>query len=159
MTKNTNHSTDKIIHCSVTLNCSPERAFDLFTENHMLESWLSISANVQPVVSGKYELFWDINDRENNSTIGCKLTAIVKNEFLSFEWKSPKQFSHFANSANPLTHVTVFFIPKAKSTIIHLVHSGWRSTGEWENARLWQEKAWESAFSKLAKAETLFQAG
>ncbi|GAF87159.1 unnamed protein product, partial [marine sediment metagenome] len=28
---------------------------------------------------GKYELFWEPENRENNRTIGCKITGIEKN--------------------------------------------------------------------------------
>lgn len=125
----------------------------MFTRNSLLATWLTTIAEVEPRVGGKYELFWDPSDRENNSTIGCKVTAVEPDRFISFEWRSPKQFKHFANSADPLTHVVVFFIPEGDSTIVHLVHSGWRSSPEWEQARQWQEKAWAGAFEEL-KAKT-----
>lgn len=142
---------DKIIHCSVQLQCDVHRAFEMFTVNHLLESWLVNVAEVEHVVGGKYELFWEPEDRENNSTIGCKLTAIEPNKFLSFEWRSPKQYKHFANNADPLTHVVVFFIPDDEVTEVHLIHSGWRSSSEWEEARQWQDRAWSGAFKELEK--------
>ena len=117
---------DKIIHHSVQLQCDPHRAFEMFTVNQLLESWLVNVAEVEPVAGGKYELFWEPNDRENNSTLGCTITAVEVDKFLAFEWRSPKQFKHFANTANPLTHVVIFFIPSRKSTDVHLIHSGWR---------------------------------
>jgi uncharacterized protein YndB with AHSA1/START domain len=142
---------DKIIHLSVFLHTPPDKAFDMFTNSHLLESWLTVLAEVEPVIGGKFELFWEPEDKANNSTLGCKITAIEKNKFLSFEWHSPKQFKHFANTSDPLTHVVVFFIPKASNTEVHLIHSGWRSSSEWEEARIWQEKAWKLAFNTLVK--------
>ena len=106
----------------------------------MLESWLTELANVEPMVGGKYELFWDPKDKENNSTIGCRVTAIEPDRFISFEWRSPKQFKQFANNADPLTHVVVFFIPDGDATDVHVVHSGWRSSPEWEEARCGKRK-------------------
>jgi hypothetical protein len=32
---------------------------------------------------------------------------------------------------------------------VHLIHSGWRSTPEWEEARRWQDQAWDQAFERL----------
>jgi uncharacterized protein YndB with AHSA1/START domain len=142
---------DKIIHHSVQLHCDPHRAFEMFTVNHLLESWLTTIAEVEAIVNGKYELFWEPNDRENNSTIGCTITAVEDDTFLSFEWRSPKQFKHFANNADPLTHVIVFFIPIDKGTDVHLVHTGWRNSLEWEEARQWQDRAWQIAFQELEK--------
>jgi len=90
-------------------------------------------------------------DRENNSTIDCRVTAIEVDKFLAFEWRSPKQYKHFANAADPLTHVVVFFIPDGELTEVHLIHSGWTSTGEWEEAWQWQDGAWGIAFAELEK--------
>ncbi len=145
---------DKIVHHSVRLHCNARRAFEMFTVNHLLESWLVNVAEVEPVIGGKYELFWEPEDRENNSTIGCRVTAIESDTFLSFEWRSPKQYKHFANNADPLTHAVVFFVPTSENTEVHLIHSGWRSSAEWQEARQWQDRAWGVAFKELERQVT-----
>lgn len=142
---------DKIVHCSARLRCDARRAFEMFTVNRLLESWLVNVAEVEAVVGGRYELFWEPEDRENNSTIGCRVTAVEADKFISFEWRSPKQYKHFANHADPLTHVVVFFAPVGEGTEVHLIHSGWRSSAEWEEARVWQERAWGVAFKELER--------
>jgi uncharacterized protein YndB with AHSA1/START domain len=142
---------DKIIHLSLKLRCDSHHAFELFTDNQLLESWLVDVAEVELIISGKYELFWEPDDRENNSTIGCKITALETDQLIAFEWRSPKQYKHFANNADPLTHVVVSFYPEGEWTTVHLVHSGWRGTPEWEEARQWQEQAWGIAFNTLEK--------
>lgn len=148
---------DKIIHHSVRLNCDTEQSFKMFTVNEHLESWLTTIAEVEPRVGGKYELFWNPEDRENDSTLGCTITAFKPGRFLSFEWKGPKQYKHFMNNTDPLTHVVVFFISCNEGnsvnacTDVHVIHSGWRSSPEWEEARLWFEKAWNDALEELRK--------
>jgi uncharacterized protein YndB with AHSA1/START domain len=146
---------NRIIHHSVLLRCDAQRAFEMFTVNELLQSWLTALAEVEPVVGGKYELFWDPANKESNSTIGCKVTAIEPGKYLSFEWKGPEQFQHFMNDADPLTHVVVFFLPSdegsAPSTEVHLLHSGWGSSAESEEARLWFKRAWANAFEELRK--------
>ncbi len=138
-------------HLMVSLHATPSEAFACFTENERLEAWLTEVAEVEPRVTGKYELFWEPDDRENNSTIGCKVTAATTDQLLAFDWKSPWQFKDFANLADPLTHVVVTFIPSGNTTDVHVVHSGWRSTSEWQEAREWQEKAWRNALDRLEK--------
>ena len=140
---------DKIIHTSGVVAITPAAAFAYFTKPKLLEQWLAASAIVEDRVGGKYELFWQPDDPENNSTIGCRVTAVTAGQLLAFEWRSPTQFKSFANAADPLTHVVVTFVPEAGGTRVHLVHSGWRSSSDWEEARAWQEKAWTGAFSKL----------
>jgi len=140
---------DKIINLVVDLKCDIKRAYELFTKKNELETWLCVIAEVEMFPGGQYELFWDPQDRENNSTIGCKITALEANQFICFEWKSPKQYKQFANNADPLTHVVIFFQPSELGTVVRLIHTGWRSAAEWEDARSWQEKAWSIAFSGL----------
>lgn len=140
---------DKVIHKTLQLPCSQQIAFDLFTDSKKVVRWLAAQADIQPIVGGSYQLFWEPETPEDNSTIGCRITALQAPEFCAFEWKSPKQFKQFANVADPLTHVTVFFLPTRKGTTVHLVHSGWRHTEEWEEARRWQEKAWAMGFMAL----------
>jgi len=140
---------DKIIYHSINLNCNPNKAFKFFTANKHLEKWLTEVADVEPKVGGKYELFWNPEDRENDSTIGCKVLAISAGKFLCFEWKGPKQLKHFMNIVRPLTNVVVFFIPHMEGTEVHLLHTGWRDTAEWEEARQWFDKAWAMTLTKL----------
>jgi len=128
---------DNIIHQKVTLKCDAVLAFDMFTKNEYLQKWLTKEAVVEPKVGGKYELFWIPEDRENDSTIGCKILAIEKGKILNFEWKGPKQYKEFMNTRRPFTNVTVFFNSTGSSTEVNLIHTGWGEGENWEEARLW----------------------
>lgn len=145
----------KILHHSVRLNCDAHRAYAMFTVNELLQSWLTKLADVEPVVGGKYELFWDPEDRENNSTIGCQITALEQDRLLAFDWKGPVQYKHFMNDADPLTHVVVNFFPyetgTSPCTEVHIIHTGWRDSSEWEQARKYFERAWTNVFEELGK--------
>jgi uncharacterized protein YndB with AHSA1/START domain len=149
--KTESRAMEKVIHVKLTLACKPEEAFAHFTDPKKLAMWLTEAAEVESKVGGKYELFWEPANRGQNSTLGCRVTAVEPNELLAFEWKSPKQFAAFANTADPLTHVVVCFVPAGGKTVVHLTHSGWRSTAEWEEARTWQERAWRGALDALEK--------
>ncbi|NIS80860.1 MAG: SRPBCC domain-containing protein [Anaerolineales bacterium] len=147
---------DKVLHRTVRIGCNTERAFEMFTDNKLLASWFPPEADVEPVVGGKYELFWDPEDKENNSTIGCKVTAVEPGKLVAFEWKGPVQFKEFMNEVDPLTHVVVVFIPfdegQNQSTEVHVIHSGWRSTDRWEEARQFFEWAWDEELKELKEA-------
>jgi uncharacterized protein YndB with AHSA1/START domain len=142
---------DRVVHVAAELALPPDAAWDLFTTQRGLESWLAPAAEVELRVGGRYALYWQPQDRENDSTIGCAITALAPGEMIAFQWRSPVMFKRFANGADPLTHVVVSFAPHGAGTRVHLVHSGWRSTPAWEEARAWQERAWRSAFSELQK--------
>ncbi len=144
---------NNIITHSARLHCNTHCAFEMFTRNQNLEAWLTDYAEVEPVVGGKYELFWETTNKTYNNTRGCKITAIEPDKYLCFEWKGPGEFEDFMNHADPLTHVTIFFIPcdevLTPCTDVYLVHSGWGSSPEWEKARNYFVQAWDIAFDQL----------
>jgi len=143
---------ENIILIKEEIDCDRETAFNMFTKNELLENWLTVKAEVDTKVGGKYELFWVPENRESNSTIGCKITGIEKDKFISFDWKGPADFESYMNSADPLTHVIVFFTQNdsdSNKTIIHLFHTGWRKDPDWQKARDYFDKAWLKALQAL----------
>lgn len=143
---------ENIIKIREEIECDISTAFNLFTVNKLLESWLTEKAEVDPEVRGKFELFWEPENRDINSTIGCKITGIEKNKYISFDWKGPVDFQSFMNIANPLTHVIVFFSHNNKDpnkTDIYLFHTGWRKENDWQRARNYFENAWSKALQAL----------
>ncbi len=140
---------DWVIVKNIRLPMLPGEAFRWFAEQARLESWLCLRAVVGNAVGEPYELFWDLANPEDDSTIGCRMTALAPPFLLAFQWRSPKQFKSFANVADPLTHVVVSFHEIEAGTSITLIHSGWRATDEWRQAAAWQDKAWDFAFRAL----------
>ncbi|MHA2181402.1 MAG: SRPBCC family protein [Promethearchaeota archaeon] len=148
---------ENIIQLKVELACDINTAFNMFTQNRLLESWLTAKAEVEPKVGGKFELFWVPENRDHDGTIGCKVTGIEENKFLSFDWKGPTQYESFMNFADPLTHVVSFFTQDDRTptkTTIYLFHTGWRNSPEWQEARDWFEIAWVNAFKVLKEKIT-----
>lgn len=145
---------DKIIVQTALLNCSLEKAFEMFTENQMLESWLTTKADVEMRVGGKYELFWTPEDPDptNNSTYGCKVLAVDQPNFFNIEWAGNAEQKEFMNKVRPLTNVTFLFTKlDSNQTKVTLIHTGWRDMSDWEQARQFFINAWRGAFSKLEK--------
>ena len=147
---------NEIIHLKEILDCDTQKAFSMFTGKREICSWLAVDANIELRLGGKYELFWDLKERVHNSTIGCRINGLEIGKYISFEWKGPPEFGSLMNNVDPLTQVTIFFIPVTKNDVpgnkqteVHLVHTGWRKTEKWEESRKWFIKAWESAFKKL----------
>ncbi|MEQ9308618.1 MAG: SRPBCC domain-containing protein [Balneolaceae bacterium] len=149
--RNKNSYKDRVIVQSVVLNVSMEEAFTYFTNNQRIEEWLTTKADVLPEVGGKYELFWNPETPEDNSTIRCKVLAIHAPHYIMFDWKGPVQFKSFMNSADPLTTVMVNFSSLEEKTLVTLIHSGWRNQSNWEEARNYFVNAWKGALQNLEK--------
>lgn len=140
----------KIIYLTSEVKGSKDKAYDYF-----LNAKYAPEAEVEPKVGGKYETFWDPPEREDNSTIGCKITAIEENNLLAFEWKGTVNHKEFMNTIDPLTHVVIFFSEEIKDKIeftkVYLIHTGWDSTKEWEEARIFFVKAWKNVLLAFEK--------
>ncbi len=140
----------RIIHHKITLDCGPSEVFEWFIEKDRLVRWLAADVRIEPWLGGRYELFWDLENPAANSTLDCRITAIEPGRMLAFDWKGPVQFAEFMNTADPLTHVTVvFFSVNNISTELHLIHTGWGGSDQWEAARQWFEQVWANALDKL----------
>jgi hypothetical protein len=142
----------KIIYHKIILNCEIHRAFEFFIVSELLEQWLTEKADVEPILGGKYELFWTPDNRNINSTLGCKITGIEEDSFIAFDWKGPVQFKSFMNDADPLTHVIITFNKLSSNpnkTIIQLFHTGWRNGEKWLKAYEYFNHAWRNALDTL----------
>jgi uncharacterized protein YndB with AHSA1/START domain len=134
----------------LNLNVSREEAWSLWTDSRKLEQWLTTVAEVDVRVGGAYELFWDPSNRSENSTLGCKVTALVPNQLFSFQWRGPIPFADLMNVEPFPTWALVSFEPLAiNQTLVHFRHGGWGEGERWMAAREWQKNAWTDAFRAL----------
>jgi len=138
-----------IIEKSIILKVNKEIAFSYFVEHELITKWLCSDAIINPVTEGAYELFWDLEDRNHNSTIGCRIQSIDQPNHLSFDWKGPIQFESFMNEVDPLTQVVVVFSESEEGTKVTLLHSGWQRSDNWKEAKDYFNHAWFGAFQVL----------
>lgn len=135
---------------NLELPIAAESAWKLWTDSKLLEKWLTTEASVDPKLNGSYELFWDPTNKNENSTLGCRINAFVPNKILGFEWRGPVPFAALMNIKPFPTWVVLSFESTAiNKTIIHFRHSGWGVGEDWNKARQWQENAWRMAFKEL----------
>jgi uncharacterized protein YndB with AHSA1/START domain len=142
----------RVIHVQAVLRTSAAEGFRHFTDPELLASWLGDRAEVEPVPGGKYEIHWASPPAPpNRGTTGCRVTVLVPEKLLGFDWIGPDMYERSMNASDPWTHVTVTFAPRGETeTEVHLVHSGWGNSSEWEEARRWFEQAWSGALQGLA---------
>lgn len=142
-----------VIHQTRRVPVPPAQAFRYFTHNELVEAFFTVKANVEPRVGGKYELDWDPENTPEQSTIGCRITALTESQLLAFDWKGPPPHAQVLNHADPLTHVTLAFIPAEDSpstaTAVHILHSGWGSGDAWQAARDYFDQAWIQVLDAL----------
>src|SRR5438309_496593 len=136
----------KEIDIQILIDKSVESVFEAWLKPALLERWLTRKANVEPQVGGAYELFWDPEHPERDSTLGCRITDLVPNSELSFNWKGPKEY---ADVMGVETQCFVRLEARPDGCLLRFVHTGWGSGARWEQARQWQAEAWKEAIENL----------
>lgn len=136
----------------LNLNTSVEDAWNLWTDSRKLEQWFTTEANVDLKIGGAFELFWDPTNHNDNSTLGCKITALVPYRMLAFQWRGPVPYADLMNVEPFPTWASISFEAVGiDQTILHFRHGGWGEGDRWNSAREWQKNAWTGAFSELVK--------
>lgn len=123
-----------------------ERIFDAWLQPDLLERWLTRKANVEPAIGGAYELYWEPENPDRNSTKGCRITGLVRNSELSFSWRGPAEY---ADLMGDKTQVYVRLTRCEGGTLLRFVHTGWGCGPRWDSARAWQTEAWREALENL----------
>jgi len=123
-----------------------EAVFDAWINPEQLTRWLAPEAKIEPAEGGAYELYWEPERPEVNSTRGCRITEIVPNRELSFSWRGPEEYAEIMKDR---TAVFLRFERCEGGTRLRLVHTGWGSSPEWQEAREWQSEAWREAIDQL----------
>jgi uncharacterized protein YndB with AHSA1/START domain len=139
-------SKSKDIDIEILIEQPVKSVFDAWVKPDLLERWLTRKAIVEASVGGAYELFWEPERPDRNSTLGCRITDLVPNAELSFNWKGPEEFAEIMGDK---TQVYLRLEQCPEGTILRFVHTGWGSGQRWEKARAWQAEAWEEAIENL----------
>jgi uncharacterized protein YndB with AHSA1/START domain len=141
---------ENLFEMSKTVEASLERTWEAWTEGDRVSKWFSPHANIDPVVGGPYELFFDPEDHSHMSTIGCVVTLIEPMKRLHFQWKGPDQFSELMNEP-PKTKVEVTFQVKSHGTLVNVKHFGWGKGEDWDEAEEWHVMAWKGVLDSLGE--------
>ena len=141
---------------SIQLECqlaaSPERVWAALVDPAQAGTWFAAKANIVPEVGGAYELFWQPETPDHESTIGCRITAIAPARYLGFTWRGPDELNDIMNNGDPPpppTHVTLSLAPADGGTRLRVRHAGFGSDSDWKRARAWHERAWQACLDNL----------
>ncbi|HKD34857.1 MAG TPA: SRPBCC family protein [Gaiellaceae bacterium] len=123
----TQEAQDLVVRKSVVVDCSPEHAFEVFTDR--LDTWwpfeshrpgeaMPVSATFEPRIGGRvYHTLADGKELE-------WATVLV--------WEPPARFvvDWHVTPSSPPTELEVRFVPESDGTRVELEHRGWERYGE-----------------------------
>jgi uncharacterized protein YndB with AHSA1/START domain len=139
---------------TITVPCSPDRAFELFTrdfaiwwpaDRHSLSAMSGEapkSVEADPRLKGE---IWEI-DHGGARQLWGHFTEFEPAHRLSISW-------HVGRKPTEATRVSVTFAAKGKNTEVVLSHSGWEALGpDAANMRQGYDNGWVSVFETAFKA-------
>lgn len=130
----------------------PERVWRALVEPSQAGMWFAALANITAERGGAYELFWQPDSPEHNSTIGCRITAIAPCRYLAFTWRGPDELNAIMNDGDPPpppTHVTITLTSTAAGTDVNVRHTGFGHDDGWPEAATWHERSWVACLDNL----------
>lgn len=142
------------LHKAVTVHASPRAAFDAWTTEEGMVSFLAPKARVELVPGGAYEPRFDPGAAEGEpGGEGLQVLAYVPGHFLAVSWNAPPEFPTVRKTGT--CWVVVAFSPRPNDrTHVDLWHLGWGSGREWDLAYEYFQTAWDSVLFRLAERFT-----
>jgi len=131
------------------LQADVDLVWKAWTQAERVTQWFAPGAAIEPVVGGKYELYFDPSDKTKMSTAGCVILQYEAPQTLVFQWKGPDPFAHIMNHADSLTQVKVSLEPSSGGTQVTVEHTGWGQSEAWQEAREWHVAAWKQVLASL----------
>jgi uncharacterized protein YndB with AHSA1/START domain len=133
---------DHIITGEITIPASLDEVWQAWTTEEGVCSFFAPRAHIELRPGGAYELLFDLDAIPGQQGgEGMQLLAVEPPQMLSFTWNAPPELPVVRGQ---MTHVLVRLFPLGEnSTQVVLRHDGWGSTGEWERAIDYFERAWK----------------
>ena len=146
---------NNLLYQSVRLNCDIHQAFELFRLDRILQLNLTSLSEIASVFDGTYKFFWDHKDKKSYGAFGYQISASKKDRLIALDWIGPIRLNDLTNCFDPHTSAVVSFFPFCQgvlpATEIHLVHTGWGNSAEWNEAGRFFKKTWSLIFAQLRK--------
>ncbi|MFU1795446.1 SRPBCC family protein [Paenibacillus azoreducens] len=137
----------------IHIDASPHTVWNAWTNPDLITVWFAPAARVEPVVGGRFELYFDPADPKRMNTAGCRIIAMNAPNQFAFEWKGPDPFADVMNIPGQLTWVEIMLKPCAGDTTrLQMKHSGWGASSDWQEAKAWHVEAWKQVLGSLKSA-------
>ena len=144
----------KNIKLTQHLECSPKRAWQMWTNSEDLRHFFGESNRIELKVGGAYEIYFSTEaPLGQQGSENCTIISFEKDKSLQFTWNAPPSIPEARNSGK-FTKVTINISPiDAHSCHVELEHSGWEFEGpHWQKTNTYFTNAWPFVLKQLEKA-------
>jgi uncharacterized protein YndB with AHSA1/START domain len=132
---------ERVISGEITIPASLDEVWRAWTTESGVCSFFAPRAHLDLRPGGAYEPLFDLDAPPGlQGAEGMQVLAVQPQQMLSFTWNAPPELPSVRGQ---LTHVVVRLFPLGdRSTKVKLIHDGWGSGGEWDQAYDYFLRAW-----------------
>jgi uncharacterized protein YndB with AHSA1/START domain len=129
------------IECHTVVPAPLGEVWKAWTTGEGAVAFFSPGANIEARPGGPYEILFNLDAPEGlQGAEEMIVLAVQEPSFISFTWNAPP---HLPDVRGQRTHVEVRLTPEGgKATRVDLVHGGWGTGGQWDEAFAYFSRAW-----------------
>ena len=138
---NTHNPAERILEKHIIVECSIDEAFNAWTTEAGVTSFLAPKARIDLRPGGRYEILFDLEAPVGQQgSEGQTVMALQRPTMFSFTWNSPPQLALVRDQQ---THVLLRFYPlePAKTKLVFR-QDGWGTGDQWDSAYDYFAQAW-----------------
>lgn len=138
----------RTIRKSVVVSAPVADVWAAWTTREGITSFFGADAKVELKVGGAYEVYFAPSAPEGSrGSEGCHVLGFVPQELLAFSWSAPPSIPTIRKER---TQVVLFFERiDARQTRVRLVHHGWGTGEDWDQAFAYFDRAWGAVLQAL----------
>jgi uncharacterized protein YndB with AHSA1/START domain len=146
---------ERALDKSVTVPAGVDAVWQAWTTTEGITSFFAPGAEIEPRVGGAFHVHMDPGGEPGQKGADdMRILAIQPKRMLSFDWNAPPSLPQ---ARQQRTVVIVRLHPvDEKSTRVTLHHTGWGDGGEWDQAYVYFDRAWDQVLGGL---KTRFETG
>jgi len=144
----------RAIEKEITVNCTKETAFRLWTTSEGVAKFFSPDSLIELFPGGAYEMYFGLDSDENGlrGSQGSKVLSLLHNELLIFDWPFPPSTPMLRNTGAK-THVLIQFADTDDGRCrVKLKQYGWQDGEEWDKGFAYFEKVWPAVLLQFRDA-------
>ncbi len=147
---------ERSISCEISIDRTIDEVWGAWTTEEGIRSFFAPACNIEIKPKGAYEILFDLGAAQGSQGgEGMIILAVQEPEMLSFTWNAPP---HLKNVRGHMTHVTVRLEEIGpRKTKVSLIHDGWGSGEEWDQAFEYFQIAWNDVV--LKRLDYYFESG
>ena len=131
---------EKFIFTQVKIKAELKDIWEAWTTEKGIKCFLAPDCKIELYPDGMYEIYFDPKaPYGKRGGEGLRILAIQPMKMFSFTWNAPPNLPEVRDHR---TYVVIRLIPEKEGIRVTLLHNGWGTGGQWDEAFSYFQRAW-----------------